>query len=216
MAARRRGSEARARRKIRRRNHRGTKPTVRRGQVQVRLLEPMASPRVLPRQTITTVQAPRTVAALTSRLNGATAANRIMAIAVPRSRAPTIRHLRTLTQRHPGRTPRQAAAIPRLPAPIPRQAIAAVVEAILLRLARTRRQAVAEEATMAVAAAVPTVVEVVVAVTAAAVVVAAPTVEEGARTVEAPLTDIIDFFANENARPDIAAGLLFFCDTQWA
>src|SRR6266581_3987241 len=132
MAARRQVSEARARRKIRRRNQRAaTKPIVRRGQVQVRSLEPpAASPRGPRRQTITaTAQAP-TAAALTNRPREQTATRPVTVIAVPRSRALTVRHPHAPTLRR-GPTQPRAAAIQLRHAPTPGQAIAAgAVEAI--------------------------------------------------------------------------------------
>src|SRR6266436_3503819 len=193
VAAHRQVSEARARRKTPRRNQRAAiKPIVRRGQAQVRSLEPpAASPRGLRRQTITaTVQAP-TVAALTSRPREHLAAHPVTVIAVPRSRALTVHHLPSHT-RHRGRTPPRAAAIPLRRAPIPRRAIAAAGEA---------------EAIMAAVAAE--------AVVAGAVVAAAPMVEVEAPTAEALLLTVTtNLIANKMARPDIPGGPFLFRNPQ--
>src|SRR6266699_48314 len=76
-----------------------------------------------------------------------------MAIAGLRNRAPTGRHRATIRLR--GRTPRPAAAIPLLPAPIPRRAIAmAAVDP-----AAADTAAVAAEVAVAVAGAVAAVAE---------------------------------------------------------
>ncbi len=200
VAAHRQVSEARARRKTPRRNQRAAiKPIVRRGQAQVRSLEPpAASPRGLRRQTITAaVQAP-TVAALTSRPREHLAAHPVTVIAVPRSRALTVHHLPSHT-RHRGRTPPRAAAIPLRRAPIPRPAIAAVVV-----------EAIVAEA--AVAAEAPTAAEAVVAGAVVAAAAVPTAVEVEARTVEAlPLTAATpNLITNEMARQEYPGGPFSF------
>lgn len=139
------------------------------------------------------------VAALTSRPREHPATHRITVIAVPRSRALTVRHRHAPTLRR-GRTPPRAAAIPLRHAPTPGQAIAAVVvEAI------AAEAAVAAEAIMvAVVAEAPTAAE---AVVAGAAVAAAPMVEVEAPTAEALLLTVTtNLIANKMARPDIRGG----------
>src|SRR5438093_902183 len=123
-----------------------------------------------------------------------------MAIAGLRNRAPTRRHRATIRLR--GRTPRPAAAIPLLRAPIPRRAPATVVVAMAVIVAAEAALAVVVPAAVATAAAGDTTAAVAVEaeVAAAVAAVAEAPAEAGVPSLTAAGTKFHHWHARKPAR----------------